>query len=384
MTYKDETEEIFSSDISSFLKTVCYLTMLAIVIGVVFLILGCFRISSFAFNTYESIDKIPHNRVGLLLGTSSLNANGEPNEFFTYRIMAASQLFKAGKIEYILVSGDNQQKSYNEPRQMTRALIKAGVPADRIVSDYAGFSTLDSVIRARKVFLQKRITVISQDFQNERALFIASSNNIKAVGFNALSPDYSIFSKVSIRELLARIKCTLDVYIFKTQPTYLGEPLRIGKSAMPKEPSNKPKNPTSALKRITDNAKILRQQEEIAKFEPVSKKISDNAKILHEKMKVEMFADETIRPIDSNTYGHQQQVLKEEQNEAMMQANEVASESLNLGTGTNYIDPNEKIKPIKKEKSDFNFFDTTPDTDTQNTEFREHNGNARYHGDPWD
>ena len=383
MTYKSETEEIFSSDISSFLKTVCYLTMLAVVLGVLFLILGCFRISSYAFKTYESIDKIPYNRVGLLLGTSSLNANGEPNEFFTYRIMAASQLFKAGKIDYILVSGDNREKSYNEPRQMTRALIKAGVPTDRIVSDYAGFSTLDSVIRARKVFLQERITIISQDFQNERALFIAENNGLSAVGFNALSPDFGFFSKINIREILARIKCTLNVYIFKTQPTYLGEPLSIGKGAMPKALSNKPKALTSALKRISDNAQFLRQQEEIAKFEPVAKKITDNAKILRENMKLEIFADETMRPIDSNTYGNQQQVLKEEQNEAMQKANEVASESLNLGTGTNYIDPNENIQPDLDKKPSFNFFDTNQETEYIKKR-KSQPRNRTYHGDPWD
>ena len=97
MSYQDPSELRFSSDMSRFLRIVIYLGMLSIVVGILFLLLGCFRISSFAFKTYESIDKIPHNKVGLLLGTSSLDSKGQPNDYFTYRIMAASQLYKAGK-----------------------------------------------------------------------------------------------------------------------------------------------------------------------------------------------------------------------------------------------------------------------------------------------
>src|SRR5574344_620605 len=120
MSYQDPSEMRYSSDMSSFLKTVGYLSFLAVALGIIFLVLGCFKISSYAFKTYESIDKIPHHKVGLLLGTSSLDSTGHPNDFFTYRIMAASQLFKAGKIEYILVSGDNRHKSYNKSRVVAR------------------------------------------------------------------------------------------------------------------------------------------------------------------------------------------------------------------------------------------------------------------------
>lgn len=136
--------------------------------------------------------------------------------------MAASQLFKSGKIDYILVSGDNRHESYNEPRLMKRALIKAGVPAERIVFDFAGISTLDSVIRARKVFLLKSATFISQGFQNERALFIADKYDLKAVGFNAINPTTSFINRVGIREFFARIKCVFDVYILDSQPKFLG------------------------------------------------------------------------------------------------------------------------------------------------------------------
>lgn len=347
MSYQDQSEMRFSSDMSSFLKAVGYIGLLALVIGILFLVLGCFRISSYAFKTYESIDKIPHNKVGLLLGTSSLNSNGQPNDYFTYRIIAAAQLFKSGKIDYILASGDNLHHSYNEPRQMIRALIKAGVPSDRIVADFAGISTLDSVIRARKVFLLKNVTIISQDFQNERALFIADNYDLNAVGFNALSPNYGFFSKVAIREFFARIKCAFDVYLLKSQPKFLGKPESIGKSALPKEMSNKPKKLTSPLKFITDNAKILKEKARIAKYEPIAKKTTDTAKMIRkrvEQAEYEYYIPEARVP--ENKIDKQQiEVLSEEQTEALEEANEVASESLNVGTSNTYIDPNIPAKP---------------------------------------
>ncbi len=344
MSYQDQSELQFSSDMSSFLKIVCYLFMLVVVVGFLFLLLGCFKISSYAFDTYESIDKIPHNKVGLLLGTSSLDATGQPNEFFTYRIMAASQLFKSGKVDYILVSGDNLHKSYNEPRQMTRALIKSGVPANRIISDYAGISTLDSVIRARKVFLLKSVTIISQSFQNERALFIADNNGLNAIGYNALSPESGWFPKTAIREFFAKIKCTLDVYVLKTQPKFLGKPEIIDKEeSAPKELTSKPKRMTSMLKHVTDSASVVRMREKIEKYRPFAKKISDTARMIKYRMhRAQMEAAvandyEDVRGVDPT----QVEVLNEEQKEALEQASEVASESLNAGGSSNvYIDPN--------------------------------------------
>ena len=230
---------------------------------------------------------------------------------------------------------------------MIRALIKAGVPSDRIVADFAGISTLDSVIRARKVFLLKNVTIISQDFQNERALFIADKYDLNAVGFNALSPNYGFFSKVAIREFFARIKCAFDVYLLKSQPKFLGKPESIGKSALPKEMSNKPKKLTSPLKFITDNAKILKEKARIAKYEPIAKKTTDTAKMIRkrvEQAEYEYYIPEARVP--ENKIDKQQiEVLSEEQTEALEEANEVASESLNVGTSNTYIDPNIPAKP---------------------------------------
>ena len=251
----------FESEFGSFFRALCYLGVVVVLCFFMFVVLALFRISSNAFDTYNSTKEIPYNEVGLLLGTSSLMSDGNSNPFFVNRIRAASQLYHKGKIDYILVSGDNRHASYNEPKQMTNALIKAGVPRERIVADYAGFSTIDSVARASKVFMLRDVTIISQEFQNERALFIAKNEGMRAIAFNASDPTSKFsHSIVYIREFFARLKCILDIYFLNTQPTYLGDPIQIGSSPMPKQPSNKPKRQTSRPKEAGMSAYALKHR----------------------------------------------------------------------------------------------------------------------------
>lgn len=160
---------------------------------------------------YSDITAVPPHKVGLLLGTNPYLKNGNPNKYFTYRIEAAVALYEAGKIQYILVSGDNHKLGYNEPEEMKQALISKGVPEDRIVLDYAGFRTLDSVVRAKEVFGNEQFIIISQQFHNERALFLALHNGIKAVGFNAQDVTAYYGFKTRLREYLARTKLFLDL-----------------------------------------------------------------------------------------------------------------------------------------------------------------------------
>lgn len=176
---------------------------------------------------FNDSQKIIHNKVGLVLGTSRRVSSGHDNYYFTYRINAAVKLFEEGKIDYLLVSGDNSTKAYNEPRDMYDALIKAGIPSDRIVLDFAGFRTLDSIVRCREVFGQESFTIISQEFHNERAVFLAHAHGINAVGYNAqdVSRGYSV--KTRVREVFARSKVFLDLLVEK-QPKFLGEKITIG------------------------------------------------------------------------------------------------------------------------------------------------------------
>jgi SanA protein len=175
---------------------------------------------------FDEIDDIPFNRVGLLLGTSKYTTKNYHNQYFDNRIRAAAELFFAGKIDYILISGDNRYEYYNEPKMMQEDLIALGIPKEKIFLDYAGFRTLDSVIRAGKVFGLKSFTVISQKFHNERAIYIAQNNGLNAIGYNAKDVGKNYGFKTNIREKFARVKVVLDIVVGK-EPKFLGEKIDI-------------------------------------------------------------------------------------------------------------------------------------------------------------
>jgi SanA protein len=176
---------------------------------------------------YKDIDSIPDNEVGLLLGTSKYMQGGGNNPYYVYRIEACAELIKSGKIKFIIVSGDNRKANYNEPAQMRDDLIKLGVKSKFIFLDYAGLRTLDSVVRSKEIFGQSSITIISQAFHNKRAIFIANVKGINAIGFNARDVDAMYGLKVQIREVFARVKLMIDLYIINKQPKYLGEKVII-------------------------------------------------------------------------------------------------------------------------------------------------------------
>ena len=177
--------------------------------------------------TFSSTKKIPANKVGLVLGTSRYLSNGWENLYFTYRINATSKLFHSGKIKYVLVSGDNGSEKYDEPTDFKNALIDKGIPASKIVLDYAGFRTLDSVVRAKAVFGQQKYTIISQKFHNERAIYLASAKGMEVVGFNAKNVSNRYGIRVRLREYLARVKVFVDL-LFNVQPKFLGKKIAIG------------------------------------------------------------------------------------------------------------------------------------------------------------
>lgn len=175
---------------------------------------------------YNNANLIPKNKTGLLLGTCKTLSNGLPNEYFTNRIMAAVDLYKSGKIQYIVISGDNGSKVYNEPMDMKNELIRFGIPAERIFLDYAGFRTYDSIIRMNKIFGQKNFTVISQDFHTRRAVYIAKRVHLNAIGYNAKDVNKYYGFKTMLREKFARVKVFIDL-LFNKKPKFLGEPVII-------------------------------------------------------------------------------------------------------------------------------------------------------------
>lgn len=176
--------------------------------------------------TYDSIQKIPKNRVGILLGTAKKLSTGLPNIYYSNRITAAVALFNSKKIDFILVSGDNGSIYYNEPKAIKKDLIKAGIPENKIFLDYAGFRTLDSMMRAKYIFGLHSVTVISQKFHNDRAIYIAQKKGLKAIGFNAEDIPGAKGFKVHLREYFARVKVFIDLLTNK-QPKFYGEKIEI-------------------------------------------------------------------------------------------------------------------------------------------------------------
>lgn len=171
---------------------------------------------------HDEVEKVPKCKVALVFGTT-YRVDGNENPYFRYRIDAAVRLWKAGKVETLIVSGDNRTPYYNEPEKMRQALLARGIPDDRIVLDPAGLRTLDSVVRANKIYGADKVLFISQRFQIRRAIYLAKANDIEAYGFAAQDVKGSAGYKTRMREVGARVKMWLDVNFLDTQPDQLGE-----------------------------------------------------------------------------------------------------------------------------------------------------------------
>jgi len=177
---------------------------------------------------YTSANDVPNEPVALVLGTAPI-FHGAVNPFFTRRMSAAAELYRAGKVKKILVSGDNGTVAYDEPTAMRDSLMKLGVPEKDIVLDYAGFRTLDSVVRAQKVFRVNQCTIVTDDFHLPRALYLAHETGIDAVGFQTAPLPRSVSPWTYVREVGARTLTWVDVHVINRQPRFLGrsEPILL-------------------------------------------------------------------------------------------------------------------------------------------------------------
>lgn len=177
---------------------------------------------------FGKLDDLPHREVAVVLGTSKY-ANGRLNGFYAGRIRAAAELYHRGKVDGILVSGDNGSQDYNEPAQMKADLVALGVPAEHITADYAGFRTLDSIYRAGDVFGLRSYVVVTQAFHLPRALYLADQKGHDAIGYVAYGPGGYWGQRVRAREVLARAQAVLDVQILGRGPRFLGEPVQVSR-----------------------------------------------------------------------------------------------------------------------------------------------------------
>lgn len=208
-------------------RLVLRIFLVLFVVPLVILLWANYRVEakSEAFVT-SNIDELPEVKVAIVPGTIKYLSSGYVNRYFSYRIDAAVQLYEEGKVKHFIISGDNSRKDYNEPQDMKESLLEKGIPAEIITLDYAGFDTYDSMIRAKEVFGQNEFIVVSQEFQNERAVYIARSFDIKAYGYNAREVTAYGGIRTKAREFLARGKAFIEVLI-GVQPTFLGEKIEI-------------------------------------------------------------------------------------------------------------------------------------------------------------
>ena len=182
---------------------------------------------SAAGRIYGNAKQAPLNDVGLVLGTSKFTRGRFHNPHFDGRMTAAALLYRSGRVRHLLLSGDNGSRGYDEPADMKTALLALGVPAEAMTLDDAGFRTLDSVVRARQVFGQQRLTIVTDRFHAYRAVFLARNRGIDAVAFPSAEVDLRSSFKSRVRESLADVKACLDLWVLRTQPKFLGEPIPV-------------------------------------------------------------------------------------------------------------------------------------------------------------
>jgi SanA protein len=168
--------------------------------------------------SYDTVEQTPLRLCGVVLGAVP-KVDGRENTFFTSRIQAAADLYHGGKLQYLIVSGDPAYKGQDQPTEMKEALISKGVPANKIYCDYGGIRTLDSIVRADRIFGQQQFTIISQAFHNPRALYIARRKGlVDCVAYNAPGVNTGPVVLMHLRELAARVMAILDVEFLKTEP----------------------------------------------------------------------------------------------------------------------------------------------------------------------
>lgn len=175
----------------------------------------------------NDIELLPKGGVALVLGTSKRVQSGEPNPYFQYRMEAAANLYKQGVARHIILSGDNATKYYNEPQDMQNALVALGVPKEATTLDYAGLRTLDSIIRCKEIFGQDEVIIVTQKFHSYRALYISNFYQMNAVAYVAENVSMERSFQVLFREVLARPKAILDLYILGKKPAHMGEPKEL-------------------------------------------------------------------------------------------------------------------------------------------------------------
>ncbi len=172
---------------------------------------------------YSNPSQIPPQRIAIVLGAGIYN--GQPSPMLADRISAAVELYKLGRVQKLLMSGDNSSEEYDEVTTMQRYAVQLGVPQEDITLDYAGFRTYESCYRANLIFGVKQAVVVTQNFHLPRAVYLCNQLGVDAVGLG--TPDWESYRQETIirytlREFISTIKALWQVHITRPKPTFLG------------------------------------------------------------------------------------------------------------------------------------------------------------------
>ncbi|MDT9691890.1 ElyC/SanA/YdcF family protein [Streptomyces sp. P9(2023)] len=175
-------------------------------------------------NRLRTVESVPRAEVAVVFGAGL--QGGEPGSYLVHRLDTAADLYRQGRVEVILVTGDNSRHDYDEPHAMSMYLTKRGVPHARIVSDFAGFDTWDSCVRAKKIFGVDRAVLVSQGFHIRRAVALCQAAGVQSYGVGVSGSRNATWYYSGVREIVAAGKASLDA-TFQPDPKFLG----------PKEPT---------------------------------------------------------------------------------------------------------------------------------------------------
>lgn len=205
-------------------KVILKIVVIAISLGLIILILPRLITVFYSRPRLFSVDKVPNKPVAIVFG-AGLWRDGTPTKVLQDRIDTVAMLYFAGKVQKILMSGDNRFVDYNEPGAMQEYALSLGIPAEAIVLDYAGRRTYDTCYRAKAIFGLREAILITQGFHIPRALYTCNALGLKSVGVASDHQKYRLSSQVywNLRELPATLAALLDVHIFRTEPV-LGAP----------------------------------------------------------------------------------------------------------------------------------------------------------------
>lgn len=214
---------------------VLLMSAMMLLLSIVVALLSLWMMSSTRDRIIVQVDACPVTQVAIVFGTSHRLRNGQPNPYYLGRMESAARWVHEGRIQQLLLSGDNRALSYNEPMVMWKGLRARGVPADVMTRDYAGFSTFDTLIRARKVFGIDKAVLITQVWHLPRALWIAEHIGLDAYGCSA--PGELDDPGMLRREEWAQLRAIWDTLIWPRQPRFLGPSIALSQPDRPAEPA---------------------------------------------------------------------------------------------------------------------------------------------------